>query len=229
MISFITPIFSNSIAMHIAEGFLPKTWALIWYLIFIPFFVVSMISIKKRFKEDTDSKLLFALMAAFAFTLSSLKIPSIAGSCSHPTGMGLGAILLGPLPMIAIGTIVLILQALLIAHGGLTTLGANATSMAVVGPLVSYGIYRLLKKLKVNRKFSIFIAAVIGDLMTYLVTSIQLGAAFSNGDLMGSMLKFMGVFMTTQLPIAIGEGILTVIVFNLIVESKQLPLVERSL
>jgi len=229
MISFISPFFSQTLAMHIAEGFLPKEWALIWYLIFLPFFAVSMISIRKRFKSDSSTKLLFALMAAFAFTLSSLKIPSLAGSCSHPTGMGLGAILLGPLPMIAIGTIVLMLQALLIAHGGITTLGANATSMAIVGPLVSYGVYRLLKKFGVNTKINVFLAAVIGDLMTYLTTSFQLGAAFSNGDLMGSVVKFMGVFMTTQLPIAIGEGLLTVIVFNLILESKQLPIIERSL
>lgn len=222
-------VFNHTIAMHIAEGFLPQVWALAWYMIFAPFFILSMLHIKKEFKADQDNKILFALMAAFAFTLSSLKIPSIVGSCSHPTGMGLGAILLGPLPMIAIGTIVLILQALLIAHGGITTLGANATSMAVVGPLVTYGVYRLFKALKINQKLSIFLAAVIGNLATYLVTSLQLGFAFSSGDLAASVLKFMGVFMTTQLPIAIGEGLLTVIVFNLIMESKKIPAIEGRL
>ncbi len=60
------------------------------------------------------------------FVLSALKIPSVTGSCSHPTGVGLGAIMFGPSVMFVLGTIVLIFQALLLAHGGITTLGANA-------------------------------------------------------------------------------------------------------
>ena len=66
--------------------------------------------------------------------LSALKIPSVTGSCSHPTGTGLGAVLFGPGVMTVLGTIVLLFQALLLAHGGLTTLGANVFSMAIVGP-----------------------------------------------------------------------------------------------
>jgi len=221
MLQVVLPLTQLNYAMHIAEGFLPKMWALVWYIVFIPVFILSVNHLKHKFQEDGSNKLLFALMAAFAFTLSSLKIPSIAGSCSHPTGMGLGAILLGPLPMVAIGTIVLLLQALLIAHGGITTLGANATSMAIIGPFVSFFLFKLLKKANVNTKVSVFIAAMVGDLATYFVTSFQLGAAFSNGALLASIMKFLGVFMITQLPIAIAEGLLTVVVYNLLTESKQ--------
>lgn len=210
-------------AMHISEGFLPQIWALIWTLVFTPFLLWSVINLNRKFKEDSSNKLLFALMAAFAFTLSSLKIPSFVGSCSHPTGMGLGAILLGPLPMVAIGTIVLIMQALLIAHGGITTLGANAFSMAVVGPFVSFGVYRLLKKLNVSSKISVFFAATIGSLSTYFITSLQFGAAFAEGDIIKSTIKFLSVFMLTQLPISIAEGLLTVVVYNLIGQTNQFP------
>ena len=77
------------------------------------------------------------MCGAFAFVLSALKIPSITGSCSHPTGVGLGAILFGPMTMAVLGLIVLLFQALLLAHGGLTTLGANTFSMAIAGPIVS--------------------------------------------------------------------------------------------
>lgn len=226
MITFLPQILP---AMHIAEGFLPKQWSLVWFIVFLPFFAISLIAIKNKFSESTDNKLLFALMAAFAFTLSSLKIPSIAGSCSHPTGMGLGAVLLGPLPMIAIGTIVLILQALLIAHGGITTLGANATSMAIAGPLVSFAIFKICKKANLSTKVSIFLAAMIGDLATYFITSIQLGAAFSNGAFLASTTKFLGVFMMTQLPIAIAEGLLTVVVYNLLMESNVLKSAKGGL
>ncbi len=208
-------------AMHISEGFLPKLWALIWFLAFIPFLILSIRKITVLFKDDQTSKLLFALMAAFAFTLSALKIPSIVGSSSHPTGMGLGAILLGPMSMVVVGTIVLILQALLIAHGGITTLGANAFSMAVVGPFVSFGVFHLLKKMKVNNKVSVFLAASLGSLSTYFVTSLQLGLAFTDGNLLFSVAKFLGVFMFTQVPIAIAEGVLTVVVYNLLSQTDQ--------
>ena len=65
-----------------------------------------------------------------------------------------------------------------------------------------------------NEYVAVFIAATIGDLFTYLITSIQLGIAFPGDSLMVSIGKYMGVFMLTQVPIAIMEGILTVLVYN---------------
>ena len=103
-----------------------------------------------------------------------MKIPSVTGSCSHMTGTGLGAILFGPSAVSILGIIVLIFQAVLLAHGGLTTLGANTFSMAIAGPFVAFGIYKLCGKLKVNRYVSVFLAATLGDLFTYCVTSLQL-------------------------------------------------------
>ena len=76
------------------------------------------------FKGDTNQKVLLGLAGGFVFVLSALKIPSVTGSCSHPTGTGLGAIIFGPTTMTVVGLIVLLFQALLLAHGGLTTLGA---------------------------------------------------------------------------------------------------------
>lgn len=216
--------------MHIAEGFLPQLWSLFWFVVFLPCLMISIRYMTKQFKINPKIKMLYVLMAAFAFTLSSLKIPSLAGSCSHPTGMGLGAIIVGPLPMMAIGTVVLLLQALLIAHGGLTTLGANAFSMAIVGPLVSFGLYKGLEKLGVSQKIRVFIAAFIGSLSTYLVTSIQLGIAFSNGNILETVVKFIGVFMVTQVPISLAEGLLTVVVFNLLSDAQLTdPIVNESL
>lgn len=93
------------------------------------------------------------------------------------TGTGLGAILFGPASVSVLGVIVLLFQALLLAHGGLTTLGANTFSMAIAGPVVSFGIYKLCQKINVNRRVGIFLAAFLGDLFTYCVTSIQLAFA----------------------------------------------------
>jgi cobalt/nickel transport system permease protein len=202
-------------AMHIMEGFLPVQWAIFWWLVALPFFVLGVRSLTRITQENPELKLLIALSGAFSFVLSALKIPSVTGSCSHPTGTGLGAVLFGPQVMTVLGSLVLVFQAVLLAHGGITTLGANAFSMAIVGPWVAYGVYRLMVatgKIKVG----IFLAAMLGDLITYLVTSIQLALAFpaASGGIVASFLKFAGIFAVTQVPLAISEGLLTVLVWN---------------
>lgn len=201
-------------AMHIMEGYLPVQFCIAWGVICIPFLVAGYLSIKKTLSADRKSLTMLAMAGAFVFVLSSLKIPSVTGSCSHMTGTGLGAILFGPTAVSILGIIVLIFQAILLAHGGLTTLGANTFSMAIAGPLLSYGIYKLCQLLKVNKYVGVFLAASIGDLFTYCITSLQLALAYpsATGGVMASAVKFLAVFAPTQLPLAIIEGILSVVI-----------------
>lgn len=209
----------NSFAMHIMESYLPPSWCIFWGLLTLPFLFLGVVSIRKKLEDSPKIKLLLAMAGAFAFVLSALKIPSITGSCSHATGVGLGAILFGPFATSVLGFIVLLFQALLLAHGGLTTLGANTFSMAIAGPIVSYLIFRACKKSNISQNISVFLAAMLGDLMTYVVTSIQLALSFpsSVGGFAASFAKFASIFAITQIPLAISEGILTVIIFNTIV------------
>lgn len=197
-------------AMHIMEGYLPAPWAFGWMAVCIPFVVTGFLSIKKKTAREPRAKVLLAMCGAFAFVLSALKIPSVFGSCSHPTGVGLGAILFGPTATTVLGLIVLLFQALLLAHGGLTTLGANVFSMAIVGPFVSFGLYALLKKAGAKPALAVFTAAALGDLATYVTTSIQLGVVY------GNFLQYLSIFALTQIPLAIAEGLLTVVVFNVL-------------
>lgn len=210
MVIFTVPTY----AMHIMEGFLPVTHCAIWFAISAPFVVGGVFQIKKIVKQNRKAMLLLAMMGAFAFVLSALKIPSVTGSSSHPTGTGLGAVLFGPMVMAVIGLIVLLFQAILLAHGGLTTLGANTFSMAIAGPFASYGVYKLCKKTKLSKPWSVGIACAVGNLVTYCVTSVQLGVAHpsATGGAMESIIKFMSVFAVTQIPLAIIEGILSAIV-----------------
>ncbi|MBU5360342.1 energy-coupling factor ABC transporter permease [Enterococcus raffinosus] len=215
-------------AMHIMEGFLPLGWCLFWYAAFIPFFLYGLFSIRKAVAENPQNKVLLAFSGAFIFILSALKIPSVTGSTSHPTGVGIGTALFGPGVISVLGTICLLFQALLLAHGGITTLGANAFSMAVVGPFVGYGVYLLLKKANVSTSVCLFLCAFIADLATYFTTSVQLGLVFPDpsSGIFGAIMKFVGVFMMTQIPIAIAEGLLTVVAYNLI--SANFPFHERG-
>jgi cobalt/nickel transport system permease protein len=202
-------------AMHIMEGFLPVGWAVFWWVLSLPFFVVGLRSLARITRENPELKLLLALAGAFSFVLSALKIPSVTGSCSHPTGTGLGAVLFGPSVMTVLGSLVLVFQAVLLAHGGLTTLGANVFSMAIVGPWVAFAVYRLLAG-SGKQRTGIFLAAALGNLVTYVVTSIQLALAFpaASGGFGAAFLKFAGIFALTQIPLAISEGLLTVLVWN---------------
>jgi len=215
--------------MHIMEGFLPASHCAAWAAASAPFVAYGAWRIKKVTEEHPNAKLLLASSGAFAFVLSALKMPSVTGSCSHPTGTGLGAILFGPTVMAVMGTIVLLFQSLLLAHGGITTLGANVFSMGIVGPFVAYGIYKLIRGENGNLQLAVFLAATLGDLATYCTTSMQLALAFPDpvGGLVGSLTKFMSIFALTQIPLAIAEGLLTVVVMNILTKYSQSEL--RSL
>ena len=221
MLAALAGVFAvNAGAMHIAEGYLPVNWCLLWGAVCIPFVVAGFFSIKKRIDQAPRAKILLAMCGAFAFVLSALKIPSFSGSCSHPTGVGLGAILFGPLTMTVLGLIVLLFQALLLAHGGITTLGANTFSMAVAGPILSWSVYKLLRKVNAPASVAVFAAAALGDLFTYVVTSLQLGIVN------GGTVKFLTIFAVTQVPLAIAEGLLTVMIFNVLEKYSRAQLQE---
>lgn len=218
-------------AMHIMEGFLPPVWCIFWGALSLPFVILGFFSIQKIIKTNPRLKMLLAIAGAFAFVLSALKIPSVTGSCSHPTGVGLGAILFGPTVMSVLGAIVLLFQAVLIAHGGLTTLGANTFSMAVAGPIVAFAAYKIVKKVHGPQWLAVFLAAALGDLLTYVTASIQLALAFPSetGGFLTSFTKFMGIFAITQIPLAISEGILTVLIFNAIIANSKNELKDLKL
>ena len=202
--------------MHIMEGYLPVAHAAGWWVVSLPFMAAGVRSLKRIVREHPSARALLGTSSAFVFVLSALKLPSVTGSCSHPTGTGFGAILFGPSVMAVLGSIVLLFQALLLAHGGLTTLGANAFSMAIVGPWVAYGLFHALSRCGASFSITVFLATSLGDLMTYVCTSAQLALAFpdTTSGFIGAFVKFLAIFAVTQIPIAVAEGLVTVILLN---------------
>lgn len=206
-------------AMHIMEGFLPPASCIAWGVFCIPFLVIGLAKIKRLSAKNPQVMVFLAMALAFTFVLSALKIPSVTGSSSHMTGLGFAAILFGPSVASVMAVIVLLFQAMLLAHGGLTTLGANAFSMGIVGPLVAFTLYAGMMRMRLPRSWTIFSAAVLGDLATYITTSLQLALVYPSetGGVTASFLKFAGIFAVTQIPLAVVEGILTVVLINIIV------------
>ena len=208
--------------MHIMEGFLPVFWCVVWWLVALPCLALGVYHLKKVLAADREALPLLGVTGGFIFILSSLKLPSVTGSCSHPTGTGLSAIAFGPWITSVIGVIVLLFQALFLAHGGLSTLGANTVSMGIVGPLVGWGVYRALRNTRLNLYVTVFLAATFADLFTYVVTSLELALAYPAqvGGMVSSFVVFMGIFAITQVPLAILESVVLVLVFKYIVQLR---------
>ncbi|GFG54202.1 cobalamin biosynthesis protein CbiM [Mycolicibacterium agri] len=204
--------------MHIAEGFLPPIHAAAWTVAAAPFVIHGAIAVVRQVRTHPETRLLLGAAGAFTFVLSAIKLPSVTGSSSHPTGTGLGAVLFRPPVMAFLGTVVLLFQALLLAHGGITTLGANAFSFAIVGPWVGYGAWRLVVGLGAPKAVGIFAAMFFADMATYCTTSLQLALGFPDptSGLLGAGVKFLSVFAVTQIPLAVIEGLLGVLVFGVL-------------
>lgn len=206
------PKVGKKIVMHIAEGFLPVEHCVAWGAAATPFVVYGAYAVNKQIKERPETGMLLGAAGAFTFVLSALKIPSVTGSSSHPTGTGLGAVLFKPPVMAFIGTIVLLFQAILLAHGGLTTLGANVFSMAIVGPWVAYAVWKLLGSK--SPELAMFCAAFLGNFATYCVTALQLAAAHHAAGFANAAGTFLALYAPTQVPLSIVEGIVSVLIFR---------------
>lgn len=200
--------------MHIMEGYLDPLWCAVWFILAIPFIVFGARAIVKLMREHPEQKMTVALSGAFIFLLSSLKLPSMTGSSSHPTGTGLSAVLYGVSATSFLALIVLIFQAILLAHGGLTTLGANVFSMGIFGPFCGIIVWNVMRRAHAGIAVSMLGAAIFADLCTYVCTSFQMGLNW------GGYAEFLTTFAVTQIPLSIIEGILFYMFANYLLNNK---------
>jgi cobalt/nickel transport system permease protein len=202
---------SDAYAMHIAEGILPFNWAALWFCVAAPFVAYGLYKMRKCSEIDLSFKPLVGLMAAVVFIISCMPVPvPTAGTCSHPCGTGLSAILLGPGISTLVASVALLIQALFLSHGGLSTLGANVVSMGVAGSFAGYLTFRLLRRSGFNLAVAGFVAGLLADWATYLATSVELATGIKgDAPFMPLFTKIALAFVPTQLPLGILEGAMT--------------------
>jgi cobalt/nickel transport system permease protein len=202
---------SDAHAMHIAEGILPFEWSIVWYVAAAPFVALGIYRLGRLSRTDLSMKPLVGLMAAAVFIISCMPVPiPTVGTCSHPCGTGLAAILLGPAISVLVATVALLIQALFLAHGGLSTLGANVLTMGVVGSFSGYAVFRGLRALKAGLPFAGFMAGIVADWATYAATAAVLAMGLKgNEPFMPLFTKIALAFVPTQLPLGILEGAMT--------------------
>jgi len=213
---------TNAFAMHISEGILPLTWAVLWYLLMIPFLGIGIIQIRKRVKKEPYLKPLLGLSSALVFVISLMPIPvPIAGTCSHPCGTAISAIILGPFMSVVVSFCALLLQALFLAHGGLSTLGSNTLSMGVAGSFASYGVFLLLRKLRFSLPVCGFMAGLMADWATYSATAMQLALGVRGEEAFLPLFsKILIAFIPTQLPLGVLEGFITLGVITVLLKRR---------
>ncbi len=208
---FVGAFYTDAFAMHIADGILPAGWCAFWWVVVLPFIVAGISKIKNESKKDKTFKPFIGLIGAAAFIISCLPVPvPFAGVTSHPVGVGIAAIILGPLIAVVIASVTLTLQALFLAHGGLGTLGADIFSMGVVGGFLGYGIFVAVRRLGFSWVTAAFLAGLLSDWGTYASTSALLTLALHEVDSLLPMFASLVIaFSPTQIPLGIMEGFIS--------------------
>ena len=198
--------------MHIVEGFLPLTWCIVWIVISLIFVIYGIRQMITVFREVPEAKKIFSISFLFMLIVQLLGFNLVTGTTSSPFGNALGGSIFGPAITSVIAAFVLIIHALLLGYGGLTTIGANIFSMGVVGPFVAYLIFKAFTKRDISPYIAIVLASFLANICTALTTAVQFGLVF------GGILKFVVIFIISQIPFIVIDVIVTTVAFMVVYE-----------
>lgn len=201
-------------SMHITEGIIIGYPVLIYTVIGLALMSIGAQKMKKFAQAIPEKKPLFGMCAAIIFFVSLIPIPAFTGTTSHPCGVVLVTILLGPFITIALTGLSLILQAAFFAHGGFGTWGANVLALGFFGCMAGWLVFASLRKLQAPVFIAACVAGFVGDVMVYAASGFILALALSTGpqpqyDFVNYLAVIYAAYLPTQLPIAIVEGLIT--------------------
>ncbi|MEA9391389.1 cobalt transporter CbiM [Acerihabitans sp. TG2] len=163
--------------MHIPDGYLSPSTCAVAFLIAMPFWWVA----QRRVHHMLHTRLvpLLAVVSAFSFVIMMFNLPLPGGTTGHAVGMAVAAIVLGPWAAILAISVALFIQAVFFGDGGITAIGANCVNMAIVGPLVAYGLYRLIAAgSQITAKRRVVAAAIAGYVainISALLAAVEFG------------------------------------------------------
>lgn len=222
---------SSSFAMHISEGILPFNWAALWFAVSAPFLALGLRQLTKRAANDLSSKPLVGMVAAVVFVISCMPVPvPTAGTCSHPCGTGLAAVLLGPALGVVTAAVALLIQALFLSHGGLSTWGANLFTMGVMGSFAGYAVFRGMRACGAGPVAAAFAAGLLSDWATYVGTAMVMALGIRGSSPFWPLAgKIALAFVPTQLPLGIIEGAITAGMVSLLMRKRPDLLARTAL
>lgn len=200
--------------MHITEGIITGTPALLYTVAGVALVGFGTTRMKKFVVSAPEKRPLLGMAGALIFFVSLLPVPAFTGTCSHPCGTPLIGILFGPAIGIALTGGSLLLQAAFFAHGGFGTWGANVVALGLAGCLTGWSVFWLARKVGLPLWAAGFAGGLLGDVMVYLVSGFILAgelvaAPVPQYTFAGYLTAIYAAYLPTQLPIALGEMVVT--------------------
>ncbi|WP_436500590.1 energy-coupling factor ABC transporter permease [Actinokineospora sp. HUAS TT18] len=198
----------SGLAMHMSDGLLNATTS----MLFIGVAVIGVAIAAARARGDLDDRTapMAGLVAAFVFAAQMINFPVLPGVSGHLLGGALAAILVGPWVGALCVSIVLVVQALVFADGGLTALGANVTNMALIGTAAGFLVATALKSIAARGRGGLVAVAFIAALINTVVASLGFVLQFAiGGDTAFPIGGVAGTVVGVHVLIGVGEGVIT--------------------
>ncbi len=215
---------SNYVAMHMSDGIVNAPTSVTFGVLAIV--AIGLCAVKARNELDERTVPLAGLVAAFVFAVQMVNFPILPGVSGHLLGGALAAILVGPYTGALCIAIVLIVQSLLFADGGITALGTNITNMALVGVAVGYAtavvVYAIVRRRKPDVPVAVlgvisFIAALAGTVSASMAFVVEYAIGGAGATSLPTVAAYL---LGTHALIGIGEGVITAVTVMAVARSR---------
>jgi cobalt/nickel transport system permease protein len=212
----------DSVALHIQNGVLDAPVSIAYAVVVVLVLAYCI----RRGRQDLDDRLapMAGLVAAFIFAVQMLNFPVLPGVSGHLLGGALAALLVGPWVGALCVSVVLIVQALVFADGGVTALGPNIFNMAIIGTAVAYGLIvvllRLLPRTPAGLGITAFLASVVGVVAAAMSFVIQYALGGTTDLITSSVGYIAGTMAFSHLLIGVGEGIIAAITVMTVAKTR---------
>ncbi|MEU6348094.1 energy-coupling factor ABC transporter permease [Streptomyces sp. NPDC047072] len=202
--------------MHVPDGFIDAPISAATGVAAAAAVAVSLRGARRELDERTAP--LAGLVAAFIFAVQMLNFPVAAGTSGHLLGGALAAILVGPYTGVLCVSVVLLMQGILFADGGLTALGVNITDMAVVTTVVAYAVFRGLVKILPRGRSSITAASFVAALLSVPAAALAFTLIYALGGTTDvSIGKVATAMIGVHVLIGVGEAAITALTVGAVV------------
>jgi cobalamin biosynthesis protein CbiM len=206
--------------MHIPDGFIDIPTSTAFAALAATGVALSLKGAKSSLDEKTAP--LAGLTATFIFAVQMLNFPVAAGTSGHLLGGALAAVLVGPYAASLALTVVLLMQGLLFADGGLTAIGLNVFNMSIIGVWVGYFAFNLAKRVLPKKKASVAIAALFGGFISVPAAAFGFVIEYAiGGTATFSTSAVASAMIGTHILIGIGEGLITFFAVSAVMASRS--------
>ncbi|MFJ4522926.1 energy-coupling factor ABC transporter permease [Streptomyces sp. NPDC088810] len=202
--------------MHVPDGFIDAPTSAVTAVVAAGALAVSLRGARRELDERTAP--LAGLVAAFIFAVQMLNFPVAAGTSGHLLGGALAAILVGPYTAVLCVSVVLLMQGVLFADGGLTALGVNITDMAIVTTVVSYAVFRGLLAVLPRKRRTVTVASFVAALVSVPAAAVAFTLIYAVGGTTDvSIGKVATAMIGVHLLIGIGEAVITALTVGAVI------------